>query len=199
MSAGVDSLMEGHVYRKLILYAAFILMVLPFMTTFNETLTKLVEGIGLVGAIQGLIAPFLVKAVASILGALGVPGSVSGSTLYLTGGWMPLEIYVSWNCIGWQSFVLLALTAVTGLQGRYTLRSKALTVLIGLEGTFIVNIVRILIPTFLAHWYGYIPALIFHDYFGTLITILWMGAYWSLSFRSILVKADAAQEEGGAP
>jgi len=199
MSAGVDPLVEGRVYRKLILYAAFILMILPFMTTFNETLTKLVEGVGLVGVIQGLIAPFLVKAVASILGALGVPGSVSGSTLYLTGGWMPLEIYVSWNCIGWQSFVLLALTTVTGFQGRYTLRSKALTVLIGLEGTFIVNIVRILIPTFLAHWYGYIPALIFHDYFGTLITILWMGAYWSLSFRSILVKADAAQEEGGAP
>jgi exosortase/archaeosortase family protein len=112
---------------------------------------------------------------------------------------MPVKIYINWNCIGWQSFILLALTIVTGLQGPYTRRSKLITILIGLEGTFLVNIVRILIPTLLAYYMGYIPAIIFHDYMGTLLTLLWIGGFWSYSFRNILVKRGGADTGESLP
>jgi exosortase/archaeosortase family protein len=181
---------EGRIFRKLILFLALSFIVLPFMTTFNETLTKIVEGIHLVRIIQNLAAPFTVRIVATILRILGIPCVIDSSSLYLTGGWMPLEIYISWNCIGWQSFILLVLTFVTGLQGQYTRRSKLLTVLLGLEGTFIVNILRILIPTLLAHSSGYVSAIIFHDYIGTILMMLWIGAFWSYSFRNILEPRD---------
>jgi exosortase/archaeosortase family protein len=109
---------------------------------------------------------------------------------------MPLRIYINWNCIGWQSFVLLTFTFLTGLQGPYTKRSKLMTVLIGLEGTFLVNILRILIPTLLAHNSGYLQAIIFHDYLGTLFTLLWMGIFWNYAFGSLLLRKENDADGG---
>jgi exosortase/archaeosortase family protein len=199
MSQVTDSYLEGKIYQKLILYAAIAFIVLPFMTTFNEFLTKVVESLHFVNAMQSVAAPFVVKTLVVILRAIGMPAAIDGSHLYLTGGWMPVKVYINWNCIGWQSFILLALTIVTGLQGPYTRRSKLVTILIGLEGTFLVNIVRILIPTLLAYHMGYIPAIIFHDYMGTLLTLLWIGGFWSYSFGNILVKRGGADAGESLP
>lgn len=192
MSEEVRDPVEGKTYRSLIVVAAFAFMVLPFITSFNELLTKLVERLELVAFIQSLAAPFIVRVVAVILRALGVPAASGGSYLYLTGGWMPLRIYISWNCIGWQSFVLLAFTFATGLQGPYTRRSKLITVLLGVEGTFLVNVLRILVPCLLAYFFGYVPAIVFHDYIGTVLTLIWLGALWHLSFGYLLVRADSS-------
>jgi exosortase/archaeosortase family protein len=187
---------EGEVYRALIIVAAFTFAVLPFFTTFNEFLTRVVESFKLVGLIQSSVAPFTVKAVAVVLGALGVPASGDGAFLYLTGGWMPLKIYINWNCVGWQSLVLLAFTLATGLQGPFTRGSRLLTVIIGLEGTFILNLVRILVPTLLAHAWGQVPAVVFHDYLGTVLTLLWMVAFWYYAFGNVLVRRDDAGQRG---
>ncbi len=190
-----DDLFEGIVYRKIILIAAISFIVLPFVTTFNEFLTKIVESLHFVTVIQGFIAPYIVRVMAVVLQVLGIPTSINGSYLYLTGGWMPIRIYINWNCIGWQSFVVLAFTFVTGLQGPYTRRSKLLAVLIGFEGTFLINIVRIFLPTLLAYFAGYTPAIVFHDYIGTLLTLLWMGFFWSYAFENILMtKGESASE-----
>jgi len=187
VSDGISEVLEGRIYQRLIVVAAVTFVILPFVTTFNEFLTRIVESLHFVAFIQGLAAPFIVRMVAVILQAMRIPASIDGSFLYLGSSWMPLRIYISWNCIGWQSFVLFAFTLLTGLQGPYTRRSKFLTVFMGLEGTFLLNIVRILIPTILAYFFGYIPAIVFHDYLGTLLTLLWMGVFWNYAFGSILV------------
>lgn len=183
-----SNIQEGRVYQKIIMVAAVTFIILPFVTTFNEFLTKVVESINVVSTIQGVVAPFVVRIVAAILLALRIPTSIDGSYIYLTSGYVPLRIYINWNCVGWQSLVLLAFTFVTGLQGPYRGRSKLMAVLIGLEGTFLVNIIRILVPTLLAHNYGYLPAVVFHDYLGTVITLLWMGVFWGYAFNDILIK-----------
>ncbi|MBA7650734.1 hypothetical protein ES703_58545 [subsurface metagenome] len=162
MSDSVVQRAQGKVFQRIIVVASITFIILPFVTTFNEFLTKVVESFELVALIQGSIAPFIVRIVAVLLRTLGVPVSISGSNLFLTGAWMPLRVYINWNCIGWQSFVLLAFTFLTGLQGPYTRRSKIMTVLIGLEGTFLLNILRILIPTLLAGNSGYLQAILFH-------------------------------------
>ena len=181
-------ILEGTVYMKILMVAAVTFVILPFVTTFNEFLTKVVESLNFVSMIQGYVAPFIVRIVAAILLAIRIPAAIDGSHLYLTGSWLPLRIYINWNCVGWQSFILLAFTFITGLQGPYKLRSKLMTVLIGLEGTFLINIIRILIPTLLAYRFGYLPAIIFHDYLGTLFTLLWMGVFWNYAFGNILIK-----------
>ncbi len=176
------------VYRRLIFFTVFALVVLPFTTSFNEALTKVVERLGIVSAIQATVAPLAVRGIASILGFLGIPCVASGSSVYFTGTWMPLEIYVNWNCIGWQSILLLILTFVTGLQGNYTVRSKMMVVILGLEGTLLLNIVRIVVPTLLAYSFGRLTAIIFHDYIGALITLIWLSFFWYTAFNRVLVK-----------
>ncbi len=190
---------QGKVFQRIIIVASVTFVILPFVTTFNDFLTRVVESFELVALIQGFIAPFIVRIVAVLLRTLGVPVSISGSNLFLTGGWMPLRVYINWNCIGWQSFVLLAFTFLTGLQGPYTRRSKLMTVLIGLEGTFLVNIMRILIPTILASNSEYIQAILFHDYLGTLFTLLWMGIFWNYAFENLLLRRPTEKDEEDTP
>lgn len=193
-------LLKNIIYQRIILIASISFIVLPFVTTFNEFLTKIVESLHFVAVIQGFIAPYIVKVVAVILHALGIPTSVNGSYLYLTNGWMPFRIYINWNCTGWQSFVLLVFTLVTGLQGSYKRQDKLLAILVGLEGTFLVNIVRILLPTLITCFAGYTQAIVFHDYMGTLLTLLWMGFFWSYAFENILVtKGELASENEPVP
>jgi len=188
MSDRIVQRAQGKVFQRIIIVASITFVILPFITTFNEFLTKLVESFQLVALIQGSVAPFIVRIVAVLLRTLGVSASISGSNLFLTGAWMPLRVYINWNCIGWQSFVLLAFTFLTGLQGPYTMKSKLMTVLIGLEGTFLINILRILIPTLLAGNSGYLQAILFHDYLGTLFTLLWMGVFWNYAFENLLLR-----------
>jgi exosortase/archaeosortase family protein len=185
---------EGRVYQKILVVAAFTFLVLPFVTTFNEFITKIVESFNFVAVIQGVVAPFIVKVVAIILNKINVSATIEGSHLYLVGGWIPLKIYINWNCIGWQSLILLAFTFMTGLQGNYTMRSKLTAILIGIEGTFLVNIVRILISSLLAYYYGFLPAIIFHDYLGTLMTLIWMVVFWYYTFEGILGKVENVLE-----
>ena len=181
-------ILEGKVYRQLIMVAAVTFVILPFVTTFNEFLTKVVESLKFVSLIQGYVAPLIVRILAAILLVFKIPASINGSHLYMTGIWLPLRIYINWNCVGWQSFILLLFTFITGLQGPYKLRSKLLVILIGLEGSFLINIIRILIPTLLAYRYGYLPAVIFHDYLGTLLTLFWMGVFWNYAFGHVLIE-----------
>ena len=188
MKRSVNCGADSSVYRRLIFFTVFALVVLPFTTSFNEALTKVVERLEIVAAIQASVAPLTVRGVSSILGFLGIPCVASGSSVYLMEAWMPLAIYVNWNCIGWQSIILLTLTFVTGLQGDYTFRSKVLVVILGLEGTLIVNIVRIVIPTLLAYGFGRLPAIFFHDYIGALVTLIWLSFFWYYAFNRILVK-----------
>ena len=175
------------VYLYILGFAAASFMVMPFINSFNELLTRIVEQIGIFSVLQGIVAPFMVKMQVVVLRILGIPAISGGSSLYLTSGFIPFQIYINWNCIGWQSFILLAFTLVTGLQGSFTLKSKILTVIYGLEGTFLLNIVRILIPTLLAYSWGYIPAVLFHDYIGTVLTLLWLGLFWKSVFSKLLV------------
>ena len=79
MNTPMDKNLEGKVYKKLILYAAFAMMVLPFITSFNEFLTKVVESLHFVSAMQGVAAPFVVKVLVVLLRALGVPASADAS------------------------------------------------------------------------------------------------------------------------
>lgn len=177
------------IYSRIILVAAVAFITLPFVTSFNELLTKVVESLHLVSLIQGLTAPFLVKIIVVLLRALGIPAAGTGSYLFITKGLIPTSVYISWNCMGWQSFILLAFTMMTGLQGPYTSRSKLITLLIGVEGTFIINLIRILIPVLLIQYVGYLPAILFHDYFGTVMTLIWLGGFWYLSIGSFLIRS----------
>jgi exosortase/archaeosortase family protein len=175
-------LMETH--QVLIALAAVTLMVLPFVTTFNELLTAILLSSQAYGWIQSYAVPIEGKMVAVILQyVFGMPTLVSESSLIVPGA---IRVYISWNCIGWQSLILFGISLLTGLVGPYTLRSKTLCVLTGIQGTILVNLLRIASVILVAIYAGYPPAILFHDYGGTIIIVLWLVLFWHFAFNHIL-------------
>ena len=180
-------------YQLILILASVILLVMPFITTFNELLTSVVMRLGLDAVLQGWVVPTQVRMIAVILRLFGIYATVSQTSLYLLKGAMTLPIYISWNCVGWQSFILFAITLITGLQGPYTRRSKMETVILGFLGTFLVNLWRISVVCVVAYYLGQLPAVIFHDYGGTILILLWLFAFWYLAHTCLL----ETQEENG--
>lgn len=189
---------RNSVFRLILIMAAVLFMFLPLVTTFNEFLTRIVETIGLDGILTAWVVPTEVRMVAVLLGMLGIPSEVTTSTLYLDRGGLYLPVYISWNCVGWQSFILFAATLFTGFQGRFTRASKAETMIAGLLGTFLVNLLRISSVAVVAHYFGQMPATLYHDYGGTIMILLWLFGFWWFS-QAKLLRPLSSLPEGEEP
>lgn len=181
--------MEKSTFKLLFAIFSILLLLLPFVTTFNELLTRIVMQIKLYRLIQNLIVPFQAKLITVVLRAIGVQAfptltSVNIGKPTTVGN----NITISWNCIGWQSFILLVITLVTGLQGPYVWWSKIQTIVTGVSGTFLINILRITLAIILAHYISPLAGLIFHDYFSTFFIILWLFFFWWFSYSFVLEK-----------
>ena len=120
------------------------------------------------------------------LRAIGVQATAAGSQLVVLGPGGPTNLFISWNCIGWQSLVLLGLSMYVGLRSQSLREAQAQVVLVGILGTVLVNLLRVTIVCLLAATAGRWPAVIFHDYGGTLMTITWLFAYWTGAQRWLL-------------
>ena len=173
-------------YQMILLLSAVTLLLLPFVTTLNEFMTAMVMRMHLDGALREWIVPVEARMVAALLAPLGVDVSVSSTSIYIGGGDFPLPVFISWNCVGWQSLILFALTVKTGLQGRYTLASQLRALTLGILGIIWINLLRIAGITLMAYYFGRLPAVLAHDYGGTLMTIVWLAAFWYFAINYIL-------------
>jgi exosortase/archaeosortase family protein len=184
------------IIRLVLIMAAILVMILPFVTTFNEFLTRIVETTGLDRILTDWVVPVEARMLAVILKLVGIPSQVSTTSIYLDKGGFFLPIYINWNCVGWQSFILYAITLVTGIQGPFTKASKFEAMLVGFLGTFLVNLLRIASVAVVAYWWGQLPAVIYHDYGGTVIILLWLFAYWWFSHGWLLEPLEQLPETG---
>ena len=98
--------------------------VLPLFTlirTIDEILVKVFLGSGIYRWIELYVSPIVVRAVSSILRyVFGLDAIAGGNSFYILTEGLPQELYISWNCTGWQSFLLLAVCLVTLAQGKHT-------------------------------------------------------------------------------
>ncbi len=173
------------VYGPLLAVTAAILLVLPFVTTFNDFLTAGALHLGVSGPLQAVV-PTEVRMVVGVLTLIGVSAAAHSSEIVLHTNGYAQPLFISWNCIGWQSLALFLLSLVTGLRGGYPLASRLQVVLLGVGGTFFVNLIRIAAVCLIAASAGQVPAIVFHDYGGTLMVIAWLFAFWALAYRWIL-------------
>jgi len=93
------TILQGNVKSTfMIIFAlsAILLMLLPFLTTFNEFLTKIVEKFGFYMWIQNYIVPWLAKMVGAILMPFGVSFVAHPEGMTVNGIYLGL----TWNCIG---------------------------------------------------------------------------------------------------
>ncbi len=163
-----------------------ILVALPFVTTYDDLLTAGAMRLGVAQPLQS-VSPVEARMVVVLLSLLGVHAAAAGSQLVVWGaGGAATNLFISWNCIGWQSLVLLGASLAVGLRGGHGRGAAVQVILIGLLGTVLVNLLRVTIVCLLAATAGRWPALFFHDYAGTVMTIGWLFAFWVGAQRWLL-------------
>jgi exosortase/archaeosortase family protein len=179
----------------LIAITCALLMLLPFVTTFDDLLTSWALAMGANNPLQAIV-PIESRMVVGLLGAVGVHAAASGSHLVIwdSAGSMH-TLFISWNCIGWQSLILLGASFLSGLRGRQPLEARAQVVLIGVAGTMLLNLTRVAAVAAIAATIGQTPAVIFHDYGGTILVVVWLFAFWIFVQRFILVAPLAEEVE----
>jgi exosortase/archaeosortase family protein len=189
---------RGAVYIGLLAATCGMLLILPFVTTFDEFLTAVTKQFGLVHPLLSLAEPEA-RAVAGLLGVLGVKAQAGGGELYVW-DWSGQRqaLLISTTCIGWQSLVLLGLSCLVGLRGPYSKEANVQVLLIGVLGTVLVNLVRMTIVCLVAVEFGFWPAVLVHDYGGTLIIVAWLFGFWAFAHKWILEDQPAYDLEEAA-
>ncbi len=165
------------------------LLALPFVTTYNDLLTAGAIRIGIAGPLQ-TVSPIEGRMVVALLKVVGVHAATAGSQLVVWDrGGRATNLFISWNCIGWQSLILLGASFVLGLRGLST-EARLQVFTTGLLGTILVNLIRVSLVCVLAATAGRTPAVMFHDYVGTLMTVGWLFAFWFAAQRWMLASSE---------
>ena len=80
-------------------------------------------------------------------------------------------------------------------EGRYTLASQLRALTLGLLGIIWINLLRIAGIALMAYHFGRLPAVLAHDYGGTLMTIVWLALFWYFAINYILESKDDEEVE----
>ena len=67
--------------------------------------------------------------------------------------------------------------------------------LIGVAGTMLLNLMRVAAVAAIAATIGQTPAVLFHDYGGTILIVVWLFAFWIFVQRWILVAPPSEELE----
>jgi len=170
------------VQTMIIVAAALTFMTLPLMLTFNDALASLASATGF-DRVASLLAPYEAATVSTLLGWLGLAAGSSAGSVWIGGGFIPVTALIDWNCAGWQGFFLFGITSVVGLGEVRGNGGRVLVLLAGLGGVFAINVLRILLVVLIGYSIGYPTALIFHDYGGAVMTLVWLLVFWNLVLR----------------
>jgi len=186
---------QKRTFKLLLAGLAVMLALLPFVTTFNSVLTVVINKIGLYQLMQRTIVPFESRLIVTIIRPLGIPAFLAQTgeraAFYLLKGTDYFPVELQWNCLGWQSLLLLAISLIIGLQGNFTRLSRFECVLIGVLGTFLLNILRMVFITVGIFYVDTVFALLIHDYFAALTTIIWLFFFWWFSYAFVLEEKRA--------
>jgi exosortase/archaeosortase family protein len=172
-----------------------LLMLLPLVTTFDELLTTWAMQLGANNPLQAIV-PVEARMVVGLLGLAGIHAAASESHLVIWDGSGSMHtLFISWNCIGWQSLVLLGVSFLSGLRGRHPIEARIQVILIGVAGTMLLNLLRVAAVAGIAATIGVMPAVLFHDYGGTFLVILFLFVFWMFVQRSVLGSAPSDELE----
>lgn len=184
----------GPVFAMLLAMGAVAMVILPFVTTFDDVLTSVGMRLGIAAPLQ-FVVPAEVRITVAALGFLGIHAAAAGNQLVVwNSSGAAQTLFISWNCVGWQSLILLVLSLSVGLRGEMPWSSRVEVIVFGVAGTVLVNIARIAAVCVLAASAGYLPAILFHDYGGALLLIVWLFAFWAIAFRWLLTQPQASTE-----
>src|SRR5260370_42642941 len=131
------------VFAMLLAVTAIVLVVLPFGSTFDDVLTQIGMRLGIAAPLQAIV-PAEVRVTVVMLGLFGIHAGAAGNQLVVwNSSGSPQTLFISWNCVGWQSLILLGLRLMGGLRGRSTVATPPPVVALGGLGPGLVNNARL--------------------------------------------------------
>jgi exosortase/archaeosortase family protein len=186
---------RGNLNLTLLAMLCALLMLLPLVTTFDDLLTTWAMKFGANNPLQAIV-PVEARMVVGLLGLAGIHAAASGSHLVVwdSAGAMH-TLFISWNCIGWQSLVLLGVSFMSGLRGRHPIEARTQVIVIGVAGTMLLNLLRVAVVAGIAATFGVTPAVLFHDYGGTVLVVAFLFGFWIFVQRWILGPEPSGGQE----
>lgn len=166
------------------------MMFLPLLAALNSFLTNFLSHAGWYAPIQKYVVPWEARLVAATIMPLGITTKITPdsplSIMYMVKDGAALPVDLEWNCLGWQSILLLIVSLITGLRGKFTTVSRIKCVLFGLVGTILVNIFRMSFVAAGIYYVNSLFAMIVHDYLAAFVTLCWLIIFWWFSYKYIL-------------
>jgi len=139
-------------------------------------------------ALQALV-PVTTSGVEGVLNMLGYHTETysmgsAGLKLTVTGaGGNTYSAIVAWSCAGSHSLFLYSFMIMLFLRGTGIPRTRKIVyVAVGAAGTFLVNILRIVVIYIVGIHSGHSPAQLFHEFYGEFFFIGWMFTYLTVIF-----------------
>lgn len=174
---------QKQTFKRVLMYLAILLALLPFLVVFNQVLTSVVETLELYNWVQQKVVPIQSQLIGFLIRPLGIKYIAFKDGMMVNG----LPMKMTWNCLGWQSLLFFSVSLVMGLKdGAYTLGSKLQVVVLGLFGIFWVNLFRISLTVMLAAWAMPVFRVVFHDYLAAMTTVLFLVSFWRFSYAYVL-------------
>jgi archaeosortase C (PEF-CTERM variant) len=137
------------------------------------------------------LGPPIAWFVASTLALFGYPTYSAHHVILFHGGSEP--IVIAGNCTGIVSVLFIATIGAALLIGVHTtLKRKIACIVFGMAGAFITNLIRVFILILVYLYYDYpgnaITMMALHTHLGDSLFIVFVGIYWWLSFKYILIE-----------
>lgn len=174
---------QKKVFKILFVGLAMLLLLLPLVLSLQDMLTKLLLWTGWYDWIQTTIVPYEIHMVGILLELLGITFRPGYYGVFANG----IYANISWNCLGWQSLVFFMASLPFGLMGgKYTYLTVIEAIVIGLTGTFLINLLRMTFTIVLLVISRPLFVLVFHDYVAAIVTVCWLFIYWSFSYKYVL-------------
>ena len=181
---------EKQTFKTVLACFVIVMSLLPMFAALNSFFTEGLNRAGWYRPIQKFIVPWQARMVAVAISPFGIESRVTPdstlSTFYMIKKGTSIPVDLSWNCLGWQSALLLVVSLIAGLKGNYTNLSRLKCVALGLFGTLLLNIFRMAIIAIGIYYVNSLAAQIIHDYFAAFLTLIWLITFWWFSYSYVL-------------
>lgn len=190
---------QKQVFKNAFIVGVIIIMLMPTLVTFNSMLTGLLNHLHWYVWLQDHVVPFESRLVAVILKAMGIttvltPGNHDVSLLLKKSNeYIPVAL--EWNCLGWQSMLLLVVTFINGFRGNFTGPSIIQAILFGIIGTFLINLFRMALIISTGFYLNKLALFIIHDYFAVFVGLIWIIFFWWFSYAYLLEEKEVLEEK----
>lgn len=167
----------------------FIVTLSPLSYFVTRQLTLLLDKTSIAPLLTYYIIPLEIQVLRFLLHLLGIATTAINdhkTILLHRADSTALSLQITWGCIGWESLLCLIISLLAGLHRRYTLVSRFLTITLGILGTIMINLLRLLLVALLGFFFGNRVSIAYHNYFSAALVLLWLLLYWWICYGYLL-------------